>query len=419
MKLKVGKKSLNSYFLILVFVLMEQCFYLINTNTFRIIFLNYAMLWFLFFVGGIALLYIQHRLNKKNVRMYFSSDVVALIIVALVSVVQCNFLIGQPLAMGFAPQRNYIFILISYFIIRKLIALDKMDVDTIINGLMACGVISIIIYWLQVVLIDHVQFVHVYMAERTARLYVDSFLCVIIGFLGLYKYLADNNKKYLIFVLLELVYELVIGQSRLELASVVIGYATMILLMKKLSIRKIGIILIGVIAIVVFINSGYFERFNEALQMQFHNTTTGVNTMAIRKVARDEFAKQLKHSPVTLILGCGYPNIGYAGTASTAYIAVGNERIGLVDNGIFAFVYVYGLLGAVVVVKWFYKLYKCAWRLYRDNIYWPLGFMIALTILLYNITFWWNKPSWTLGMIFLMCYMEHKLNDESERSDIL
>lgn len=138
--------------------------------------------------------------------------------------------------------------------------------------------------------------------------------------------------------------------------------------------------------------------------------------MAIRKVARDEFVKQLKHSPVTLILGCGYPNIGYAGTASTAYIAVGNERIGLVDNGIFAFVYVYGLLGAVVVVKWFYKLYKCAWRLYRDNIYWPLGFMIALTILLYNITFWWNKPSWTLGMIFLMCYMEHKLNDESERS---
>lgn len=70
-------------------------------------------------------------------------------------------------------------------------------------------------------------------------------------------------------MLLELVYELVIGQSRLELASVVIGYATMILLMKKLSIRKIGIILIGVIAIVVFINSGYFERFNEALQMQF------------------------------------------------------------------------------------------------------------------------------------------------------
>lgn len=125
MKLKVGKKSLNSYFLILVFVLMEQCFYLINTNTFRIIFLNYAMLWFLFFVGGIALLYIQYRLNKKNVRMYFSSDVVALIIVALVSVVQCNFLIGQPLAMGFAPQRNYIFILISYFIIRKLTALDK------------------------------------------------------------------------------------------------------------------------------------------------------------------------------------------------------------------------------------------------------------------------------------------------------
>lgn len=92
---------------------------------------------------------------------------------------------------------------------------------------------------------------------------------------------------------------------------------------------------------------------------------------------------------------------------------MGNERIGLVDNGIFAFVYVYGLLGASVVIKWFYKLYKSAWKLYKiKNIYWPLGFVISLTILLYNITFWWNKPSWTWGMVFLMCYMEHKLNDE-------
>ena len=405
MEIKVGTKSLNSYFIIFVFVLMEHCFYLINTDTFRIIFLNYAMTWFLLFMAGIVLLYIRYRLNRKSVRMYFSSDVSALIVLAIISIVQCNFLIGQPLSMGFAPQRNYIFILVSYFTIRKLIALDKIDINTVVNGLLFCGVLSVIIYWLQVNLIDYVQFVHVYKAARVTRLYVDSFMCVIIGFLGL--------SKYLFFVAIELVYELIIGQSRLELASVVLGYAVMILLMKRLSFRKICMILIGVIAVVVFINSAFFERFNEALQMQFYNTTTGIDTMAIRKVARDEFVRQLKQSPATLIFGCGYPNIGYSGTASTAYIAVGNERIGLVDNGIFAFVYVYGLLGASVVIKWFYKLYKSAWKLYKiKNIYWPLGFVISLTILLYNITFWWNKPSWTWGMVFLMCYMEHKLNDE-------
>ena len=86
MKLKVGEKSLNAYFLIFAFVLMEQCFYLINTNTFRIVFLNYAMVWFLFFIAGIALLYIRYRLNRKSVWMYFSSDVIALIVVALISV---------------------------------------------------------------------------------------------------------------------------------------------------------------------------------------------------------------------------------------------------------------------------------------------------------------------------------------------
>ena len=58
MEIKVGTKSLNSYFIIFVFVLMEHCFYLINTDTFRIIFLNYAMTWFLLFMAGIVFLYI-------------------------------------------------------------------------------------------------------------------------------------------------------------------------------------------------------------------------------------------------------------------------------------------------------------------------------------------------------------------------
>jgi len=205
MEIKVGTKSLNSYFIIFVFVLMEHCFYLINTDTFRIIFLNYAMTWFLLFMAGIVLLYIRYRLNRKSVRMYFSSDVSALIVLAIISIVQCNFLIGQPLSMGFAPQRNYIFILVSYFTIRKLIALDKIDINTVVNGLLFCGVLSVIIYWLQVNLIDYVQFVHVYKAARVTRLYVDSFMCVIIGFLGLSKYLEENNKKYLFFVAIELV----------------------------------------------------------------------------------------------------------------------------------------------------------------------------------------------------------------------
>lgn len=156
MEIKVGTKSLNSYFIIFVFVLMEHCFYLINTDTFRIIFLNYAMTWFLLFMAGIVLLYIRYRLNRKSVRMYFSSDVSALIVLAIISIVQCNFLIGQPLSMGFAPQRNYIFILVSYFTIRKLIALDKIDINTVVNGLLFCGVLSVIIYWLQVNLIDYV-----------------------------------------------------------------------------------------------------------------------------------------------------------------------------------------------------------------------------------------------------------------------
>lgn len=410
--MKIQKKKINSMAIVLSFVLMEQCFYLIDTSLFRFVFVNYAMFWYFIFLGMILWLGAKYKLYEKRISMYFSSDVWAFIILGIIATVQSLILINQPMSMGFAPQRSYLTILFSYFIIRKLIALGKIDIGSIEKGIIITGLISVSIYLLQIIVFDSVRFIHVYSSIKMKRLYVDSFLCVVIGFLGFDKFLSTNKKKYLLLTAGTILYELMISKGRLEFTSFVLGLTLMILIMKRGSLRKTIIIIFVSLAIMVFINSSFFDRFQDAILLQLTNSSSGVDTMAIRTVARTEFLRQLKQNFMTMVFGCGYPNIEFSATLSTAYQSVGNERTGLVDNGVFAFAYVYGLLGIAILVKWFWKLYKCAIKMYKNcNVYWPLGFVVFLTILSYNVTFWWHKPSWTLGMVFFMCYMENKLND--------
>lgn len=42
---------------------------------------------------------------------------------------------------------------------------------------------------------------------------------------------------------------------------------------------------------------------------------------------------------------------------------------------------------------------------------WPFCLVIFSIFISYNITFWWNKPSWTWGMVVAMVYLEN-INDE-------
>ena len=43
-------------------------------------------------------------------------------------------------------------------------------------------------------------------------------------------------------------------------------------------------------------------------------------------------------------------------------------------------------------------------------------FIIFITILLYNIVFWWYKPAWTLGLVLFMTLLEKKYIDWSRKS---
>lgn len=405
MKGKISKKSLSTVALLSFMVLTEQVFYLINAKTFKIGPFNYAMIWFALFVLFCVYEFASYGMMRKLDKSYFLSDVLGLFGITLISAVQCNIITGQPVGMGLMPQRNYVCIVLSYVVIRKLIVDNKIDVKQFFRGLIWLGVIALGIYVLQMVLFDRIQFVHSSIGKRTHRLYVDSVFCVLIGMIGFDSFLKKNQLRYLLFVVGTLIYEFFVSKGRLEVVAFIVSGVIVVLLMQKLSLKKMGLLTIICIALIAFLSSSYAERFYEAIRI--FNSTDDVNTMAIRHLARERFSELLNTNFLTQVFGCGYPNIDYAPAASMIGYS---ERMGLVDNGVFAFHYVYGLIGLIVLIKWFVKLYACAWKIYtktKKSIY--LMFMIFSTIISYNITFWWHKPAWTLWMVIMMGLMEYEI----------
>lgn len=412
MNLKISKIGLNSFLVAFSFVLMENCFYLIDEDKFHIAFLNYSMLFtavFLLIYGSVAFKY--SKIIVKDNKYTFKTDIILLALLVLLSSARSFFLIDQPLGMGFSPQRDYFIILLAYFPLRFLSENGKINFEKVKNWLLIFGAISIVLYFIQVILTGRVSFIHAMQRKSDNRLYVDSFLCVIVGFIGLERYLTTNKLRYLSFTVLSVIYELFVTKGRLELAGFFLACLCVVFLKKTDTKKLILITCIGV-ALFVFINSSYADYVFDALNLIKGNEIAGIDTMNIRTIAHESFFDQLKQSFDNFLLGCGYPNIAFEATKYTAYIPVGNERTGLVDNGIFAFFYVYGALGFAVIIRLFFKLTKISFKSFKENnMCWPFCLVIFSIFISYNITFWWNKPSWTWGIVVAMVYLEN-INDE-------
>ncbi len=405
--MKISKKAINSYWIVAILVMMERTFYLFN-NSDRILIISYAVMWYILFISYMAYQIIIHKSITKNSYMYFKSDILGLSLMVFVAAFQCNLLTGQPIGQGLMPQRNYVTALLSYFVIRKMYDREYLKPEKVEKGLIVVGIISVFIYCLQIILFNKVSFITAARSSSGTRLYVDSVLCVFIGFWGADRYLRYSKKKYLILVVLTFIYEFFVSKGRLETAALMLSIVFGVMLLRKNSARKFAIYAVIVSLILLFINTEWSNRFFEAINY-IDSGDLSKNTMGIRIAARASFGKQLAASIQTMIFGCGYPNVD--NDVASAMIGY-QQHYGLVDNGIFAFAYVYGGLGICIFVKWFYKLIRCAWECYKKlGIYLYLMIVVFNILLLYNITFWWHKASWTLLMVVLMCDMEHKLFD--------
>ena len=134
---------------------------------------------------------------------------------------------------------------------------------------------------------------------------------------------------------------------------------------------------------------------------------TEYNTMEIRDVARKLYYSRILSSPENFLFGYGYLTSSYS---DIVRFAGAQKEIYVVDNGIFGFVYSYGLLGIVFVATLFFKSMKLALKLCKSRgELLPFMFILLNIVLSYNIVFWWWKGEWVFSLIFLFAILKQKL----------
>lgn len=408
MKVIISKRSLNSILLVLCGLLMENFFYLIDYETFRFMgVFKYSVTWFLIYVVFIFYMYFRNGLWQIRKDYHFGLEVAFLLLLVFLAAVRGYLTYDQSIILGFEGQACYFFIFLSYYAIRKFYSENIIDDKVIDKCLVIVGIIAFIIYFYQSYFSKSRLFLYLHISYGIdfLRIYVDSVFCVYLGFYGMNNFLNNRNKfRNLILVAITVVYELFISKGRLEFTAFCISISLGLLLMKRYSVNKLFMIVIVVAAILIFFKTQNSQRFIEAIG----NLRNKTGSMEIRAYGRELYASKILSSVSSTIFGYGYPV-----TAVAKAISGTNQHVNLNDNGIFAFVYVYGIMGLIAFILWQIKLLKMGWKLYKKkNEYIYIMFIIFNIILMYNITFWWWKYAWTLVTVIMMCKMEHLLYDK-------
>ena len=363
-------KNITTYLLLIVVFSLEKFAYLIPTQKYFIPgLMKYsdfgiilALLWILWVFFNCCKKKSNLDLKRKNKKI-FKNIIFYYLILTIISSIAANAFFRQPVSWGIRSLRNQIVCFILYFSIINAIDINILDRDDFTKIITVVGIIEIIIYLLQYLLIDKVTFTYIDTSEvrnGTSRLRFSYLLPLILSIKAFDNLLNGKNNKILNIVIIIFGASVLIvickhrAPSVIYMVALVIGY----LLWKKNIIKKF---LIGFIVLIL----GGTIIFNSSLFQSTFNTLEGKNddenTMDIRYEGQKYYINQLKKS---IIFGYGNPNTN----CKEAMIASGeNDYYYLPDNGIIGFVYIYGLLGIVWVFILFYKIINASYFCYRKE----------------------------------------------------
>lgn len=392
----VKKKDLNTLILGLLLILMCHVMYLINIVD---------GIWILLFILFFGYNYVRYFGVKIKNSQYTSIIILGLIMVFL-SAFMAHYNVGQPITLGIDGQKIFLIILLSYFSLRKLLSRKMINLEFFEKIIVGIGIIECFIYIGQHYLYPNVVFLNCMINIRNgARIYVDTViveLMIMIAFSRLLKESSNKIKNSMI-LFLGIFYEFFVAQGRLECMAILFVLLCSFLIYKGHSGKKMLIGFLIVIFAIWFFNSDIFRGF---MSVEY-------NTMEIRDVARKLYYSRILSSPKNLLFGYGYLTSSYS---DVVRFAGAQKELYIVDNGIFGFIYSYGVLGAVFFATLFFKSMKLALRFCKKRgELLPFMFILLNIVLSYNIVFWWWKSEWVFSLIFCICYLE----TENQRPDFL
>lgn len=355
-KWKIEKKNGVTLSLFFVIAAMENFSYLIPVGSYIIpgliklsdIGVLSAIVWCLYVFFFI----------KTERHLTYSKLPALYIVVLLLSATVSYRLFGQGFDLSIRMQRRFLVCILLYYAVTKVLSLGKVLAKDIKSMLCAVAVIEILVFTLQYVLSDSVQFLYVSFNSRynDARLGVPYLLPLILTFFCVNEIMHGRNKVVNIPLALAGIFVLiVICKHRAPTMFLGLTLCIAYLIWKKgLSVK----LFLGIVILALGIGFAASSTLvQDALDALLHNGKT--STLGIRIEGQLYYLERLKESP---ILGFGPPNEN----CSKAVQASGEEfQYYLADNGVMSCLYCHGLVGCVwlialwvVVLRQSYYLYK-------------------------------------------------------------
>lgn len=411
-KIKFNKSLIEIGLLAIIIILAERCFYLIDINKISIPGLfNYYDISI-----GICIIWSIHimvKYRKYKMKYTFKYYMLFCIILVVVSSLRSQQLYGQSFYLGVRPQRFFLILSLMYFPLLKFTSIknNRFKLEKLIYIL---GITELIILIIQYIFISKVQFLYVRQSIRYGgvRLHFEAVLLSILFFICINNFLKKKNiYKNLIIIIMLLSYNLFVIRGRLAVIAIIATVFIMLLFWKKN--RYIKYFLITYIFVFSFIlsNTSIIGEYVNSLNKS--NLQNDLNSQ-IRENGKEFYINQIKESP---ILGRGYINE----LNENAVKATGVEYdYLLVDNGVVAFAFMYGLIGVAWVILLFIKIYKYSFIDYlKNNNYFGLAYTTYLTIIITNILefYWKYGPLYFVFMIVLLEINVNKkkyINEEGE-----
>ena len=335
-------------------------------------------------------------------KFQFGIPILSCLLLTVTGTLQSYWLNGQPLILGIRVQRTFFVWAMLYFPVRKALACRVITIRHIKQMLRFIAIAELILLASQYILADHIMFLHARTGKRynQLRIYMQP---IVLNFLLLSEldnfltYKARRRIRSAFWVAVCLLEIMIILKFRLNALGMLGTICIGVVFCQQRWNSKIQYILIGIIACTVLLGT---ELFQDVLDIISGRITS--SSLLIRAAGRKLYFQVFSKHP---LLGGGVPNELHTASAIACGIT---KNIYLVDNGLIAFMYMYGSLGIAWFVMLWGKLLRNGWKLLKNHkrllyLLFPIFFLITG---LNELHWYWDSGMTVLVMFIAMSEQE-------------
>lgn len=317
---------------------------------------------------------VNNKLSKKyKILLYFGIPII------IFSTINAYVNYNQPLMLGIRPQR-FLLLYLMYFSFIRYFMFYENSIKKLKNMIIYVGVFICIMYVIQYFIIDKIQFLQVGVGLRfgEARLRFDSFIIFIEYYFILNKVLDKVKLKYIIILLIDIIFFIFVIKARLALIAVLISSSFILILKKRRKYIHIYFF-IWAILIIVLLPNNFVKQYINSIKLDLSSNT---GTYEVRDKGRDFYKEKLKDN---FLFGEGiinetWPDAVYESGVSKNYFVV--------DNGLYGIAFLYGIFGVIWTIVFYLLIFIGSYKIYKktDNVSY-LGISLYLFITIWNIPY--------------------------------